>query len=141
VYGYWFCHQWKCEHEKPLQCISREKCEYRDKLDNLQLLYSGKCKHKLQCQSVMECRNKIKRKWQTVNNCKQEWRKRYDQGSLIECLREISVNRLGWLNFFTTCKNKHENLISSFLLYTSEDSNVGQIVTKIFLFLKCKKLY
>ncbi|CAB4376234.1 unnamed protein product [Rhizophagus irregularis] len=123
VYGYWFCHQWKCEHKKPLQCISREKCEYRNKLDDLQLLYSGKCKHKSQCQSVMECRNKFKRKWQTENNCKLEWRKRYDQELLKKSLEVISERRTGWLEFFQACENNHENLISSFLLYTSENSN------------------
>lgn len=107
----------------------------------MQLLYSGKCKHKSQCQSVMECRNKFKRKWQTENNCKLEWRKRYDQELLKKSLEVISERRTGWLEFFQTCENNHENLISSFLLYTSENSNVGQVVTaNIFVFEMQKKI-
>lgn len=90
----------------------------------------------------MECRNKFKRKWQTENNCKLEWRKRYDQELLKKSLEVISERRTGWLEFFQACENNHENLISSFLLYTSENSNVGQVViANIFVFEMQKKFY
>jgi hypothetical protein len=140
VYGYWICHQWQCRHTP--RCGSVKQCENKYKLQ----FYESGCKHKPQCQNASECRSKYNaREWQRENLCQREWRKQYDQELLVQYLKEFPKRPVACLGFFIRICDKHRdnrdnrgNLITSFLLYNSKNSNVGQIMATNISFLKFK---
>ncbi|CAG8533625.1 18505_t:CDS:2 [Rhizophagus irregularis] len=122
VHGYWICHQWQCGH-RPQQCLSVRQCENKHKY----VYYWNECNHNQKCPNRTECRKKYNlRQWQRENFCQREWQKQYDQKLLKQYLEAIP-KRFEWLGLFIRICDKHRddggNLISSFLLYNSENSN------------------